>query len=725
MPRLPTRVLETVSGKPAVFFVGAGISRDSPTCFPTGTELASAVVHSVAIKDSVARRYIGLLANHIQRGRQGCRLEVLLEIGRQGIGERVLHILDFLDLGEPNIYHYLLAFALLHKSIVITTNFDCMIEEAYCRISGGLPPVIIAESDVRKVKRRRLSQGLLFKVHGSLRDSSGNLNYDSIQATVASMANGLAGWKRQVLQTSLVGKDVVFIGYSGNDDFDIAPALLDITCRRVVWVKYRSQPLLCQKNALLGLSRTDFLHTFLTASGSPFLLEGDSKELMYRLPYLNEARKFASRKTRSVSGWVKKLDQTLIDLSLSDFQRIRYIGKLLQYNHLLKEAHECLQHNRGVARGLDRAVATDDLAQWKFLSREFDEDLKLRQTARRIAKRFSTNEGVNIIARTWLGSGESWRHTRQYKRSMKCFARAATLYLKLKNYSKAAYSIAGMAGIYRMTSSFAEAKRCYRRAIDYFNKSDELAGSLYASWGTAELYKYDGNFGEAFRIYRKVGALAEKLGHDSLKAWAIYGEAEIARLERKLTDATALYSKAYTTFPGKDLGGRSWAREGRAQCSILGGMSASRDLAKAWAGFTTISAGMGRLALLLDRANDALVRRDFSEAESTLQNLESYRLPLRERAHYAMLKGILHAATSRSGGRFFRFARIKYQVLGMKHAFVMAVIMAYIHDPASLHSTRDFLTATRIAKHKKYVTEADVLLRLKGKKLATYNLNLY
>src|SRR5205823_13323402 len=156
-----------------VFFVGAGISKDPPTCFPLGFEFSPAMISGVAVGDSFLEYHAAPLLRSINAGLPGCRPEVLLEIARQGIGNRVLRLLDVLDVGLPNIYHYALASALRAGHIVITTNFDVMIEQAYNDLypSCAKLSVVSTENGCQDILRRGIPKRLLFKIHGSLRDA--------------------------------------------------------------------------------------------------------------------------------------------------------------------------------------------------------------------------------------------------------------------------------------------------------------------------------------------------------------------------------------------------------------------------------------------------------------------------------------------------------------------------------------------------------------------------
>jgi SIR2-like domain len=310
---IPPEVEDILAGqRPKVFFAGAGISKDLPTGLPLGTDLASGIISSACRDDRFLSAYLEILLKGVDDSLQGCRPEVLLEIARQGIGNRVVQILSVLDAQDPNVYHYVLAHALIEGNVVITTNFDCMIEKAYQRVAERQHPLtlIITEHDCRNASATRLRKGFLFKIHGSLFDRNGRRAYHSIQATLASMAIGLAPWKRDLLKALVGGNDVIFLGYSGNDDFDVGPFLASYPCTgRFLWAKYKRQPLAFSNIELSNSEdKLDHVDLLVLRKRNSFVAEGDTRQLLSLLPFFERALAYVSNSSRPLSrmlqnGW--------------------------------------------------------------------------------------------------------------------------------------------------------------------------------------------------------------------------------------------------------------------------------------------------------------------------------------------------------------------------------------------------------------------------------------
>lgn len=732
MIKLPTAVRDILHRpRPKVFFAGAGISKDPPTCFPLATEFSKAIITDISQGNPFLEDHAILIQQGINDNSSGCRFEVLLEIARQGIGDHVVRILGVLDKGIPNAYHYFLASALYKGHTVVTTNFDILIEQAYRELHPSGPPltIITTENGSKAAARRNIPKRLLFKIHGSLRDSAGRLSYGSIQLTLASLANGLPFSKRKLLQALLDRFDFIFMGYSGRDDFDIRPFLASaLSSGRFLWAKYADQPIAFLSSADLAstLLEPDPIDSLIIRKGNSFIAEGRTKDLLSFLPSYN--RSFITRLTVPLTDWRNALENAVSELSISIHKRTRYIAKVLQYNGYFHEAKKCLERNVRLSKGLDRAIAVDDLAQYYFLLRDFTSDLRLRSRARSLARKYKTDEARDLVARTWLGMGESYRNTTRYAEALRCFRRASEIYRRLKKPEKVGYCLAGVAGINRMISRFDNSERASQQAISFFRRGKDLTGLLYARWGLGELWKYKGLFQKALHVFRDIRTQAEDLGHRGLLSWTLWSEAEILRLQWKISDALGLYTLAIDTFPPHDLAGRCWSLEGRAQCKIIQGASPLDDIESAFKGFAVLGAAIGKAAALMDKTTFFLRLRRLNEAKSVLRNIDSDFLPPKDRANLDLVTAELYFLQGKAEAKpLYKRSIATYQLLGMRHAFVSAVILQFIRykSISPRLERRQLIAALQFARQGHYIKEAEIIRRLLKGEMLKYMLNLY
>lgn len=135
---------------------------------------------------------------------------------------------------RPNFYHRFLARALTAGHTVITTNFDCFIELALLERNLAL---------LDKCSAR------LIKPHGTVQryDRRGFRNSPphGISTTIFDVAEGSDVSRYPSRLRKLVelisGRELIVLGYSGSDSFDIMPALYHSRPKKCVWYTYAPQ----------------------------------------------------------------------------------------------------------------------------------------------------------------------------------------------------------------------------------------------------------------------------------------------------------------------------------------------------------------------------------------------------------------------------------------------------------------------------------------------------
>ena len=224
---------------------GSGVSLDAPSSLPTGWALTKSLLRSLLPEELHAR--IGELTDPQDEARF-LRFEQLMTYVQAFDPElRVLDALGTCD--RPNPLHQLLAALVVRGDRVFTTNFDSLIEHALAQrglVAESIVPVI-HEADWRRDAQP--SDCRVFKLHGSIIDvRTGASSRQSVQATLRQIgrakdhATTLEPWKLQRLREALIEGDLLVVGYSGLDDFDVVPALRGIASRRrLIWIDHESQ----------------------------------------------------------------------------------------------------------------------------------------------------------------------------------------------------------------------------------------------------------------------------------------------------------------------------------------------------------------------------------------------------------------------------------------------------------------------------------------------------
>ncbi|MBD3229766.1 MAG: tetratricopeptide repeat protein [Candidatus Lokiarchaeota archaeon] len=226
------------------FLVGAGCSIDPPSGLPSGGKMMDAIIDYTCDESEI---------DNIRK-LKGLRFEALVEIVRYTL-DKQLHLIDYF--GEckiPNLQHFFLAEMIKRGNLVLTTNFDFLIEHALIRSGVQKENIIpvITEDDFRKYKDPEdlFNKGkkAIYKIHGSTKNIiTGKSTRSSLIATIQAFGSNKEGenvfqlehFKRPLFINSTNERSLVIMGYSGSDDFDIVPTLKILEgIKNIYWINY-------------------------------------------------------------------------------------------------------------------------------------------------------------------------------------------------------------------------------------------------------------------------------------------------------------------------------------------------------------------------------------------------------------------------------------------------------------------------------------------------------
>lgn len=228
-------------GNQVVFLVGAGVSREEPSSVPSFPQ------------ENCLKRLPDLqgMGDTLEDLKYRIRPEFFFQILYAQLGERGLMPLDALNTRKlnangasirPNAIHEFLAEMLEMGHIVLTTNFDSLIEDAYAEKTGKtLENYAIYDDDFEKLKNEGIpSTGCLIKIHGSFYSPSGKDTKDSIVALLSQLQRAITRHKIELIRELLRKHDWIVLGHSMRDEYDLYPALSDPRQkkRNIYWIKH-------------------------------------------------------------------------------------------------------------------------------------------------------------------------------------------------------------------------------------------------------------------------------------------------------------------------------------------------------------------------------------------------------------------------------------------------------------------------------------------------------
>lgn len=220
--------------KQLVFWVGAGISINKPTSLPAGQPLTTFSLAQTCGKE-VQQRIVEIWqeANNIlNKDAPNARigiiprlesiLDVISDVESRSSNCRFRFMNGFASyLQAPhNDNHYYLAELLSEGSVIITTNFDLCIEQAYEHFSQGKDILVPEERDgvIVYCSENIADAGEIWHIHGTVKD------IDTLGATIRKVKEGLTPTVQQYLDRLFADNSaVIFLGYSFSDAFDVNP----------------------------------------------------------------------------------------------------------------------------------------------------------------------------------------------------------------------------------------------------------------------------------------------------------------------------------------------------------------------------------------------------------------------------------------------------------------------------------------------------------------------
>ncbi|KKM83625.1 hypothetical protein LCGC14_1307520 [marine sediment metagenome] len=226
------------------FLVGAGISMDPPSYVPSARMFVNELFKCYAPEEEIEKL----------SSLETLRYELLVE-KVQNLFDKELTFLDYLrGVKEPNAIHLFLANMIMRYNYVITTNFDYLIEIALKKKLNIFPSfhdyhkkvmVIITKEDYQK---KVSFQFPIIKIHGSKWDViKGRLTKDSLVTTISALGRerekgetfAIEPYKKPLINEVMNGRDLVIMGYSGSDDFDISPMLKELSnMKKIIWIEH-------------------------------------------------------------------------------------------------------------------------------------------------------------------------------------------------------------------------------------------------------------------------------------------------------------------------------------------------------------------------------------------------------------------------------------------------------------------------------------------------------
>jgi tetratricopeptide (TPR) repeat protein/NAD-dependent SIR2 family protein deacetylase len=247
------------------FLAGSGISFSSG--IPTGWNFNHGMAELLAADAEELAEVRSLLVSGYASSHNAVRFEQVMFVLRERLDPEldVLRCFDVRD--RPTGLHRFLAGALRNGAYVFTTNFDSLIEAACVEAGSRVLQVYVEDAadeplgspgcSFERFEKSDAHEAVL-KLHGTLYDMRGGdagelevrrligATLDKIGAR--GRAARLEPHKEAVLRRALTSRVLCVVGYSGADDFDVLPSLVEALphAAGLVWFRHEDrEPIAC------------------------------------------------------------------------------------------------------------------------------------------------------------------------------------------------------------------------------------------------------------------------------------------------------------------------------------------------------------------------------------------------------------------------------------------------------------------------------------------------
>jgi tetratricopeptide (TPR) repeat protein len=516
-----------------IFIAGAGISIDPPSNLLPAPQFIRHLLRYCAPEQEIEN----LLSI------ESLRYEMIVEVLQRYI-DYALEFMDYFELAtQPNLIHLFLASVINNGHTVFTTNFDYLIEYALMKIlpkekQKNIVPVI-TENDYSKysIPERVFCDGKypIYKLHGAKRNVITNTKtMDSLITTISAFGKGdtllsLHTYKKNTIKEISKDHTLVILGYSGGDDFDIAPMLRTLfEMKRIIWIDHQQGDTdeifqFDPKKAFVipeGLSQTERLlaeicsnteaKTYLIRTHTSKFIESILWPLLMPEGSLSDnitSGLSAKSNTPSFEEWISQKFSKITDLIKwkaaadiylelgfnDDFLRCAETG--------LKEA-EMVNSVRMLPLfyNLLGVYHYNQVEDDKAMS-YFEKGLSITTETGRIMLQASQMNNIGLI------------HLRKkkYDESLSLFKKAFEIAKKRGDYHGMATRLNNIGLVYLEQEKYEKALEKFNDALKYDKKTGDLSGRTIRLKNIGEVYRAKNNYSKALENYRKAYSIVQKL----------------------------------------------------------------------------------------------------------------------------------------------------------------------------------------------------------------------
>lgn len=497
LDQLIDKIGKSIKGQSAAIFCGAGIS------FHSGLPLVSDLIKKILAVIDIHEKDASIILN------SNIPFEFFIETIRNEVS--VDEILEIFSKGYPNTNHELIAELVKSGFIktILTTNFDLLIEKALK--SRGLQKgidfeVFSCEEEFGKVNWNN-DKIKIIKVHGCISNKSEMaITLDAVASkTVCVNKNNIIN----NFFSQEVNPNVIVIGYSCSDLFDISPQieLIEEKTSELFFIDHVTNSSIC---TIEDISLKDYKNPFKTFSGKRINVDSDYfvKEIWQTLVEKQyQFKSFSTSWTENVNSWLIQAIQTN-SIGIKHHLPARLYYNIGEYEYSVKHCEQGI------------GIAQKENNQAVFYSELGNLGMALNALGRYNEAKRCLEESVNACHDMGNVQGEIaqlqslgniYRNLGEFDAAIKVYMSAVKLAEK-EDIDGLCTSLGNLASVFTQTEQPVEAIKCLEQglkiALDIGNKQSE--GSMLCSLGIA--YFQSGNIEKANQLIQESIKITRSIG---------------------------------------------------------------------------------------------------------------------------------------------------------------------------------------------------------------------
>ena len=560
--------------KRMAILAGAGCSIAPPSNLPSSTHM----------KKELIRFFSPTMEDTSLFSLQSLRFENILEIIRR-VFDPDLKLLNYFTLcNSPNLYHYCLADLISKGNYVLTPNFDCLIESALKEFQLDLNSIVpvISKQDYLKlqsnIKSLQNNCLYLFKLHGSPKNIITNEELKSDLISIIEKVGVLnqefdltvlEPYKGFLFREVLNDINLIILGYSGENDFDILPALKKMEgLNNLIWVQHEEngdgkthmeEVVLRDYQTLEEIENVDRILLDLKSNhpdSNIFKIRGNSLQILQRFthfqlpqssePFSIDFKEWLVENYPQPTDFIKFLISHIINFNSDKIEDSLRCGlealklfspdeniskKLIILNNLgwiYFSKRKYAQSKQYFKEALDIAIEKKDITQQIIFSNNLGEILEREGDLKNALENYQ--HVLNIVdevdhpsekLRALNGIIAIHEKNLKYTEAQEHYKKALRIAKKSKDPQKEALYLNNLASIYTKLEEFDLAKDLYLKSEKIYRDLQDLEKLAINLNNQGVLYQKQRNYEIALEKYNDALEIDEDLKNISGKAWRL------------------------------------------------------------------------------------------------------------------------------------------------------------------------------------------------------------